>query len=59
MTVVLNLLLMAYCNRKFAGITGDQIGLTIEMTQAIFMVAAIAMMDAAPVLTQITGGLLA
>lgn len=59
MTVVLNLLLMAYCNRKFAGITGDQIGLTIEMTQAIFMVAAIAMTDAAPVLTQITGGLLA
>jgi adenosylcobinamide-GDP ribazoletransferase len=58
MTAVLDLLLTAYCNRKFAGITGDQIGFTIEITQAIFMVATIAMTDAAPVLAQITGGLL-
>lgn len=59
MTAILNLVLMAYCHQKFAGITGDQIGFTIEVTQAIFLVMTIAVMDAAPVLAQITRGFLA
>lgn len=37
-TAVLNLIMMADLKRKIGGITGDTIGLTIEITQAVFIV---------------------
>ena len=40
-TAVLNLIMMADLKRKIGGITGDTIGLTIEITQAFFIVVAL------------------
>lgn len=36
-TALLNFLLMSYLKHKFGGITGDTIGFTIELTQAIYL----------------------
>jgi len=38
LTIVANFILMAYLNKRIGGLTGDGIGLTIEVSQAFFAV---------------------
>lgn len=49
-TSAINILLRVYFDRKIGGITGDTIGMTIELTQAIFVTAVVLLLPSQPMI---------